>query len=95
MQSIERATLDHDYLAGGEFSLADIAVIPYVIRLDMLRLAPMWHSYPHVAAWYERTRKRPAVERAIVNSMTAVDRAPFEEISVDPWPAIGRMVEQA
>jgi glutathione S-transferase len=95
LQWIKRATLDHDYLAGDELSLADIAVIPYVIRLDMLRLAPMLHSYPHVAAWYERTRKRPAVERAIVSSMTAVDRAPFEEISVDPWPAIVRMVGQA
>ena len=95
LQWIERATLEHDYLAGDEFSLADIAVIPYVIRLDMLRLVPMWHSYPRVAAWHERMRRRPAVERAIVSSMTAADRAPFEEISVDPWPYIGRMVRQA
>lgn len=59
----------------------------------MLRLASMWGSYPHVAAWYERVRKRPNVERAIVGSMTAVDRAPFEEISVDPWLYIGGMLE--
>jgi glutathione S-transferase len=95
LQWIERATLEHDYLAGDQFSLADIAVTPYVIRLDMLRLAPMWVSYPRVEAWYERVRKRPSVERAIVGGMTAVDRAPFDEISVDPCLDIGGMLERS
>lgn len=95
LQWIERATREHPYLAGDEFSLADIAVIPYVIRLDMLRLTPIWRAQPHVATWYERVRTRPTVERAIVGSMTQADRAPFEDISCDPWPDVGRLQEHS
>ena len=87
---IEQATLDHDYLAGNDFSLADIAVIPYVICLDLLRLSSMWQSYAALPKWYERVRRRPAVERAIMGSMTETDKAPFAEIGFDPWPGVSQ-----
>lgn len=93
-QWIERLTQEHDYLASNEFSLADIAAIPYVIRLDMLHLAPMWQSQPGVSAWYERVRNRPSVERAIIRSMTPADKAAFEEIAFDPWETLGRILRQ-
>jgi glutathione S-transferase len=93
LQWIEHSTREHDYLAGAEFSLADIAVIPYVIRLDMLRLSPMWRSYRGLLKWYERVRNRPTVERAIMGSMTQADKALFEEIGFDPWPSISRYQE--
>lgn len=91
---IERSTQEHDYLAGDEYSLADIAVIPYVIRLDMLRLSPMWQSYRGVSAWYERVRNRPTVRRAIVESMTPADRALFDEIAFDPWPTVSGILKK-
>jgi glutathione S-transferase len=31
---ISKSTADHTYLAGGVYSLADVAVLPYVVRLD-------------------------------------------------------------
>jgi hypothetical protein len=95
LQWIERSTREHDYLPGNEFSLADIAVIPYVIRLDMLRLSPMWRSYIGVPEWYERVRNRPAVERAIIGSMTQADEAPFAEIEFDPWAVISLLLNRA
>jgi len=55
-----------DWLCG-EYSLADLAYAPYMMRLDCLRLAPMWDRRPRVAAWYERLSARPAFRRAIVD----------------------------
>ena len=32
------------YLAGGSFSNADCAVIPYILRLELLKLGGMWEE---------------------------------------------------
>ena len=48
---------DHDWLAGDAFSLADIAMLPYVCRLRDLNQAWLWADgdrYAAVGAWLER-----------------------------------------
>ena len=62
------ATLtDCQWLAGDEFSLADVAYTPYAVRLDHLQLKGMWDGRPHYADWYERLRQRPAFKTAITD----------------------------
>ncbi|MGA8388076.1 MAG: glutathione binding-like protein, partial [Pseudolabrys sp.] len=39
------------FLAGDNFSNADCAVIPYVLRLELLKLGSMWVDYPAIADW--------------------------------------------
>jgi glutathione S-transferase len=39
---IEESTEKSVWLAGPDYSLADIAAIPYMMRLEMLRLARLW-----------------------------------------------------
>lgn len=82
------------WLAGGAFSLADIAAIPYVFRLDLLRLSRLWERRPAVAAWYERVRERPSVRAEILDRMTPADHAPFKNLArePDPWPKISAML---
>ena len=50
------------YLAGEAFSNADCAVIPYILRLELLKLGAIWDRYPSVAAWWARARARPSVK---------------------------------
>jgi glutathione S-transferase len=47
------------WLAGENFSLADIALLPYIVRLDHLALRWMWDKRPMVGRWYEAAQKRP------------------------------------
>ena len=83
-----------DFLAGGEFSLADIAAIPYVLRLDLLRMERLWETRPAVAAWYKRVMARPSVRKEITDRMTAEDQAPFKKLleQPDPWPQVAAML---
>jgi glutathione S-transferase len=46
------------WLAGDEYSLADIGYAPYITRLDHLQLQFLWDRRPHIADWYERLRER-------------------------------------
>jgi glutathione S-transferase len=69
------------WLAGDGFSLADIAAVPYVLRLDLLRMAKLWDRRPGVAAWYKRVLSRPSVKHQILDRMTPEDHAPFKALA--------------
>lgn len=83
------------YLAGEAFSLADVAVVPYILRLELLKLEKMWDKRPGVAAWWDRVRVRPSVEAAIFQRMTAADSAPFKNLASDPWPKVREILAAA
>jgi len=83
------------YLAGDTFSHADIATIPYVLRLELLQLARLWEGLPAVSAWWDRVRKRPSVEQTITSRMTENDWAPFKAIQPDPWPKVSELLAAA
>jgi glutathione S-transferase len=83
------------YLAGDTYSLADIAVIPYILRLDLLRLSRLWERRAGVAQWYARMRERPAFKKAILERMSEADAAPFETFQPDPWPKVEALLRAA
>jgi glutathione S-transferase len=60
------------WLAGPSFSLAEVGVIPYVNRLDMLKLSGMWtESRTHLTAWWDRVKARPSFEPALLKYVPA------------------------
>ena len=66
------------YLAGDSFSNADCAVIPYILRLELLKLDGMWAQFPIIADWWARMRARPSVKATIFDRMEEKDWAPFK-----------------
>ncbi len=83
------------YLAGSAYSLADIAVVPYILRLELLKLARMWEKRPGVAGWWERIKARPSTQATILQRMSDKDWAPFKVIEPDPWPQVQRLLHAA
>jgi glutathione S-transferase len=60
------ATLtDAPWLAGEDYSLADIAAAPVVDRIEYLGMADLWHDLPGVKGWVARLQARPAYARAL------------------------------
>ena len=80
------------WLAGSTFSLADIAAIPYVLRLDLLKLTRLWDRRAGVAAWYARMRERASVRKEMLERMTPEDEAPFKNLQPDPWPQVSAIL---
>jgi glutathione S-transferase len=62
---MEAALADTPWLAGKDFSLADVGYAPYLTRLDHLQLQFLWDKRPHIAAWYERLMERRAYKEAL------------------------------
>jgi glutathione S-transferase len=80
------------YLAGDSFSNADCAVVPYILRLELLKLGGLWAEYPAIADWWARMRARPSVKAAIFDRMTDTDWAPFKNLAPDPWPKVQELL---
>lgn len=48
------------WLAGDSYSLADVAMTPYVRRLVQLQKQELWADLPATADWWARVARRPA-----------------------------------
>lgn len=59
---IERRLAESAYIAGDDYTVADVAFYPWLASHDELGLD--LHAYPRVAAWLDGIRERPAVARA-------------------------------
>jgi glutathione S-transferase len=60
LRGLDARLAQQPYLAGAEYSLADIAYVPWILRArDMLDVD--FAPYPALAAWVERLLERPAV----------------------------------
>ena len=57
---------DHDWLAGDAYSLADIALVVYMRRMESFMMAPLWGHMNHLNDWYQRIANRPAYQKAVV-----------------------------
>ena len=92
---MEQALKDGPYLAGQSFSNADAAVIPYILRLELLKLGKMFAHQPSIVDWWSRMRARPSVKTSILDRMTEQDAAPFIDLSPDPWPKVQELLAKA
>jgi glutathione S-transferase len=92
---MEQALQHGSFLAGNVYSLADIGVLPYVLRLELVNLLRMWDKRPKVAGWWERVKARPSTQDTIFKRMTEKDWAPFRGIEPDPWPQVQKLLHAA
>ena len=68
LQKMEAALREHAWLAGDAFTLADIALAPYVNRLAMLGMSEMWsRSRPRLSDWFERVKARPTFKTCFLD----------------------------
>ena len=92
LKTMAAALVEGPWLAGEAFSLADAAVIPYLLRLDLLRLRSFFSGVKGLDTWYERMRARPSVKKELLDRMRPEDKAPFEKLEPDPWPRVKEIV---
>ncbi len=66
LTDVERAAAQGPWLAGASYSLADIAILPFIDRIRNLRPEFMTEAeFPRTNDWYRRMAARPAFERAM------------------------------
>lgn len=62
----DRLSDGRSFLLGDMYSIADIVLVPTVVRMKDLGLDPIWKDLPHVQEWFDRVQERPSFDVAYV-----------------------------
>ena len=60
---MDRQLAEHTYIAGRSYSIADIAIFPWLRSWQNQGID--WAEFPHLKAWFDRIAARPAVQRGV------------------------------
>ena len=93
LAKMEDALEDKPWLAGKAFSLADIAMTPYVTRLDMLSMSEMWTlKRPRVTGWLARIKARPTYKPALRDWCPPDLTSDLATFGAQSWPEVKRLL---
>jgi glutathione S-transferase len=94
VRRIEQALEHGPWLAGAAFSMADVALAPYVNRLDALAMSGIWSGgrLPRVGDWFERVRARPAFTAAFLHWMPAALATEMRANGERAWPEVLKLL---
>jgi glutathione S-transferase len=73
---VEIAGSGGPWLMGKRITLADVAVMPAIVRMADLGLASMWKDMPRIARWYEEIRAHPAFKPTYYFGSLLTERFP-------------------
>lgn len=83
-----------EWLAGGDYTLADAALTPYLNRLEMLSLTQMWRNRTHLTRWFEQVKSRPSFEPALFKYIPADLRENMIKNGKKAWPEFEKLLAQ-
>lgn len=95
LQKMEEALAKNEWLAGDNFSFADIALTPYVNRLAMLSMSGMWTGgrMPRVESWFEGIRERPSFKPAFVDWLPDHLANDMRTFGKQSWPEFAQILK--
>ncbi len=93
---MEAALADRSWICGETYSLADIGLIPYVNRLDMMSMSAMWtRSRPRLTNWFERVKVRPTFRPQMLDWVPADLTKDLATFGAQSWPQVDRILQAA
>jgi GST-like protein len=60
---MDRQLQQHEWIAGEEYTIADIAIFPWLRSWKNQGID--WADYPRLKVWFDRIAERPAVQRGV------------------------------
>lgn len=85
---------ESEWLAGEAFSLADVALAPYVNRLDMLSMSGLWTGgrYPQVEAWFNKLKSTQTFKSAFLEWCPEDLTNDLKTFGAQSWPEVRQIV---
>lgn len=80
---LNRQLANHEFVAGSEYTIADMAIWPWYGRLALDQSYPdagtflSTHEYEHVVRWAKQIAERPAVKRGVMVNKASGDPGTF------------------
>ena len=92
LDEMEEALGQHRWLVSDDYSLADVAFTPYLVRLDHLNILDMVGERARVDDWYRRCKERPSFDAAIVKWENPDYLSLMRRRGREHWPQVQEIV---
>lgn len=91
---MEDALKQHEWLAGDQFTLADVGFAPYVNRLDMLNMSGLWTGdrLPHVEKWFNKISANESFKKAFLDWCPEDLTNDLKTFGTQSWPEVRKIV---
>ncbi|PYG34511.1 glutathione S-transferase family protein [Pelagimonas varians] len=85
----------NNWLVGNAFSIADIAMTPYVNRLAMMSMRGMWENgrLPNVEKWFARIEALPNFKTCLIDWVPEDLTNDLRDNGAQSWPDIAKILE--
>jgi glutathione S-transferase len=95
LEKMEHALEGQDWLVGNRFSMADVALAPYLNRLSILSMDAIWRNgrLPRVDDWFVRVRARASFEVAFDDWMPEELADEMRANGRKAWPEVAAMLD--
>jgi glutathione S-transferase len=95
LHKMEKTLEGQHWLVGPNFSMADIALTPYVNRLAALAMDGMWSGgrLPRVEQWFERVRSQPGFHSGFIEWMPKALNDEMYANGLRSWPDVKKLLE--
>lgn len=97
LHEMENALQENLWLTGDRYTLADCALIPYVMRLEMLSMYPMWGNgrLPNIERWLQACKARSNFNPALWDWLPDSLRKDLNTHGAKSWPEVAAILEIA
>jgi|TARA_Y100000294_G_scaffold158307_1_gene160507 glutathione S-transferase len=97
LHKMDETLATRTWLAGDNFTLADIALTPHVNRLDMMSMSAMWENgrLPRVADWFERIKLRPSFAPSLLEWCPEDLTQDLKNFGAKSWPEVEIILAKA
>jgi glutathione S-transferase len=95
LDEMEESLAGHAWLAGDDYSLADVAFTPYLARLEHLNILGMIGHRQKTAEWYARCKARPSFQEAIVKWENPSYLELMKKRGSEYWPQVETIIQGA
>lgn len=92
---MEKALQGNDWLVGNHFTIADVAMTPYVNRLAMMSMRGMWENgrLPNVEKWFARVEALPNFKKCFIDWVPEDLTYDLRENGAKSWPEVAKILE--
>ena len=92
---MDRALQSQPWLLGTGYSLADIALTPYLVRVDALGFERVLARFPNLSRWYDQVRSRPSFDSAVERWGASDFKRQIAPTVEAAWPRVAELVAAA
>lgn len=83
------------WIAGDQFSLADCAAAPYILRLEMLQFSGLWVGRRrNLEGWYQRVSQRSNFINVVVAQIPQSLADLFSKFGKTSWPKVEEIISR-